>query len=277
MSCIIVIPAYKKDLTKVEEASLRQCLKVLNKYDICFLAPKSLDFSEYKKILDEYEKPFRVEVFEDYNFKSVDNYSKLMLKKEVYKPFLNYDKMLIYQLDAWIFKDELEYWCNQPYDYIGAPWFEGFTTDVTPETPLQNYAGNGGFSLRSVDKMYKLVSKNIDGHISFRVIYERSKRKRLISNIINFPAYVFKWLFQKEWFLSAWKYPQEFEDVMINRIVQYRRLDWFRLAPSEVAIRFGFEYQPEVLYKRNNNELPFGCHAFEKYNPEFYKKFIEAI
>lgn len=274
MSCIIVIPAYKKDLSKVEEASLRQCLKVLNKFDVCFLAPKSLDLSEYKKILNEYKKPFRVEVFEDYNFKSVDNYSKLMLKKEVYKPFLNYDKMLIYQLDAWIFKDELEYWCNQPYDYIGAPWFEGFTTDVTPETPLQKYAGNGGFSLRSVDKMYKLVSKNIDGHIPFRIIYERSKKRKLISNIINFPVYVFKWLFQKEWFLSAWKYPQEFEDVMINRIVQYRKLDWFRLAPSEVAIRFGFEYQPEVLYKRNNNELPFGCHAFEKYNPEFYKNFM---
>lgn len=274
MSCIIVIPAYKKYLTKIEEASLRQCLKILGRYDICFIAPKSLDMQEYKKVLDEYRKIFRVEVFDDYNFKSVDNYSKLMLKKEVYKPFLDYDKMLIYQLDAWIFKDELEYWCNQPYDYIGAPWFEGFTTDVTPETPLQKYSGNGGFSLRSVDKMYKLVSQNIDGHLPFNVIYERSKKRKLISNIINFPVYLSKWIFQKGWFLSAWKNPQEFEDVMINRIVQYRKLEWFILAPSEVAIKFGFEYQPDVLFSRNNNELPFGCHAFEKYNPEFYKKFI---
>ena len=30
--------------------------------------------------------------------------------------------MLIYQLDAYVFKDELLNWANKGYDYIGAPW-----------------------------------------------------------------------------------------------------------------------------------------------------------
>ena len=30
--------------------------------------------------------------------------------------------MLIYQLDAFVFQDDLAYWCQQNYDYIGAPW-----------------------------------------------------------------------------------------------------------------------------------------------------------
>ncbi len=30
--------------------------------------------------------------------------------------------MLIYQLDAYVFKGEWLFWANQEYDYIGAPW-----------------------------------------------------------------------------------------------------------------------------------------------------------
>lgn len=30
--------------------------------------------------------------------------------------------MLVYQLDAYAFKDELFFWASLGYDYIGAPW-----------------------------------------------------------------------------------------------------------------------------------------------------------
>lgn len=30
---------------------------------------------------------------------------------------------MIYQLDAWVFNDELSSWCSLGYDYIGAPFF----------------------------------------------------------------------------------------------------------------------------------------------------------
>jgi len=41
------------------------------------------------------------------------------------------------------------------------------------------------------------------------------------------------------------------------------------------ALGFAFENVPEELYKLNNDQLPFGCHAYEKYSPEFWAKFIE--
>ena len=37
------------------------------------------------------------------------------------------------------------------------------------------------------------------------------------------------------------------------------------------AIKFSFEVMPSYLYKLNNNVLPFGCHAFEKYESDFWK------
>lgn len=254
---------------------MRRCLDVLNKYDVCFIAPKSLDLENYKKILNEYNKKFRAELFDDSNFSSLKNYSRLMLKKDVYEPFLDYEKMLIYQLDAWIFKDELEYWCKEPYDYIGAPWFEGWADNVKVDTPLQKFAGNGGFSLRSVDKMYKLVSSKIKGHLSLKEVYEIYKKNHLISNILTTPIFIIKWIFQKERFLNYFETTDFYEDVAINKIVQRKNLDWFRLAPCEKALKFSFEVQPKVLFEKNNNNLPFGCHAFLKYDWEFFKKYIK--
>lgn len=51
----------------------------------------------------------------------------------------------------------------------------------------------------------------------------------------------------------------------------------FNPAPPEVAMKFSFEVHPEVLYELNDKQLPFGCHAYLKYNPEFWKKFIPCV
>lgn len=51
----------------------------------------------------------------------------------------------------------------------------------------------------------------------------------------------------------------------------------FHVAPLEVALKFAFEREVERCYQLNNQELPFGCHAWERYNPEFWKPLIEAF
>ena len=48
----------------------------------------------------------------------------------------------------------------------------------------------------------------------------------------------------------------------------------FKVADFECAMYFSFETQPRRLYKTTNNKLPFGCHAWQKYDPEFWKEFI---
>jgi hypothetical protein len=57
--------------------------------------------------------------------------------------------------------------------------------------------------------------------------------------------------------------------------VQAKMIDpAFKVAPYVVAARFSFEQKPARLYKLIGNMLPFGCHAWAKYNPQFWKEYI---
>jgi hypothetical protein len=51
----------------------------------------------------------------------------------------------------------------------------------------------------------------------------------------------------------------------------------FKTAPVEKAIKFSFDRYPDVLYKMNNYQLPFGCHAWDKRNPEFWKEHFSEL
>ena len=70
-----------------------------------------------------YEKNFYLVAlaFNDTYFESIYGYNQLMLNVEFYEAFSK-KYILIYQTDAFIFKDDLNYWCEKDYDYIGAPW-----------------------------------------------------------------------------------------------------------------------------------------------------------
>src|SRR5476651_1552466 len=113
----VVIPIYKKKPDSNELMSLKQCLSVLKNYPIIFLGPANLDTTVYQKLCNS--TPFKMITFDEFYFGSIDGYNQLMLSPGFYKSFLDYKFILIYQLDAYVFKDELTYWCNQNYDFIG--------------------------------------------------------------------------------------------------------------------------------------------------------------
>lgn len=269
---IVIIPIYQSRLSENEQSSLLQCFKILGKYHIKFVCPKDLDLKFYENLLDGQKCEFSFERFDDKYFRSVPNYSKLMLTKKFYKRFIDYEFMLIYQLDAWVFNDDLEYWCNQNYDYIGAPWFEGYDT-ANNDSNLLPVAGNGGFSLRKISSILKVLNVNLKTPRSFKDIYDSSSKRKKISKILNIPIYFLKFISQKELFLPVWKTTKLYEDIAYVEFAQ-KACKEFRLAPPEVAPQFSFETQPKRLYEMNNNKLPFGCHAWEKYEPDFWKEFI---
>jgi len=142
---IIVFTVYKDILKKSEQASLIQLRKVLNKYPICCIGPKRLEnvlrtYGEYK-------------VFQDKYFVNISSYSQLMLSAFFYETFKEYEYILIYQLDAFVFDDRLLYFCNLGYDYIGAP------VPYAMWRHSRTMVGNGGLSLRRVSACIE-VTKN---------------------------------------------------------------------------------------------------------------------
>ena len=51
----------------------------------------------------------------------------------------------------------------------------------------------------------------------------------------------------------------------------------FKVAPLEIALKFSFEREVRKCFALNNDELPFGCHAWEKYDLEFFAPFIKSF
>lgn len=138
----IVVPVYKKSLSREEEISLSRVVQVLGGYDFYFIRPQSLA-CRYKT------DGIREVPFPDKWFSDMRAYSELMLQKEFYQAFQEYEYILIYQLDAFVFSDQLSEFCSQGYDYIGAPWIHGIAFYKDPEHIL-HYVGNGGLSLRRI-------------------------------------------------------------------------------------------------------------------------------
>ena len=99
---VVVIPIYKATLTQYEEMSLNQCVKVLANYSLVVIKPTSLDINE---LLSQYSL-LKVENFPDDCFSNLRAYNKLVLSEDFYQRFVDYQYMLIFQLDAYVFRDE---------------------------------------------------------------------------------------------------------------------------------------------------------------------------
>lgn len=169
---VVVVPIYLPALSEMEAVSLKQCLDILSDYSIVIIKPENLDLSN---IQSQFLLP-KVVSFPDRCFRGIEAYNRLMLDVTFYKTFSSYTYMLVYQLDAYVFKDELFFWASLGYDYIGAPWMPHqrqywrfpsrsvwfvqrcFWSIFYPKNLRRMkycwfHVGNGGFSLRKISKM----------------------------------------------------------------------------------------------------------------------------
>lgn len=268
-TCCIVVPLYKENPTIIEMASFKQLLKVLSKYDITIYTYKELDISVYLREADRLNKSLYIEYFEKDYFASIKGYNKLCLTIDFYKRVSSYKYMLIYQLDAWVFRDELEYWCNLDYDYVGAPWFTNFGAYEDGETLWA--VGNGGFSLRrnlffiNFLSYKRPISLNIEIKKGFIAFIKSCLKYIGICNTMNwYIKHRTDWI-NEDFFYTNFIPGMSSCSALIPKI------------PSPVdALNFSFEQSPSYCYKLIGNKLPFGCHAFEKYQYErFWKKYIK--
>lgn len=258
----IIIPIYKRSPEVDEVKSLIQCLKVLGSFPIIFVCPHSLDLSEYQNILLKQGKTAAFESFDDKYFDGIEGYNQLVLSVNFYKRFEKSKFMLIYQLDAWVFRDELEYWCNQGYDYIGAPWFEGWEKVKSDATIMG--VGNGGFSLRRTEQMIKL-SRLLHQYELINEFIMMLKIKSVCQKLG-----IFKTKIDRIDRIVRHGANEDYHLFNISSLFKQ-----FKIAQYPDALRFSFEVNPKSLYKINNDKLPFGCHAWRKHDSDFWKQFIK--
>lgn len=231
----VVIPVYKSTLSGNEGLSLRQAKNVLGTYPIVFICPENLSLDNYLKIIPDAE----VKQFSNDFFQDVAGYSRLLLSPDFYKTFLDFEYILIYQTDAYVFRDELTAWCKKGYDYIGAPWIERPPlVKGKPKVDIQNWfigrVGNGGFSLRKVKSHYN--------------------NTRFFRPILRF---------------------MEKNEDMFWGLFLYWLNPFFKRPKWQEALHFAFEMNPKKSFELTNHQLPFGVHAWEKYDKKFWEEFIK--
>ena len=248
---LIVIPIHKESLSTDERQSLRQCASVLNSHPICIVCPEGLDVKEYCAILSEYKADWSVERFPKKYFDGIKGYNLLMLDKRFYQRFNKYQYLLIYQLDAWVFRDDLDYWCEKGYDYIGAPWIK----EDGNGNPQFAGVGNGGFSLRRVRHFIDVLSHKGPVRDGKQLDLKPSPKNTLYRLLYSLGYQNTIRYYKKD--------PTLYEDIFLSIFLSDTRLR-AKMPPPEEAALFAFERHPSFLYDKTHR-LPFGCHAWRKY------------
>lgn len=270
MNCRVVVPIYRETLTVDEEISLRSIRRHLADHGICFVAPAALDLSA---VIREGES---IERFDDAFFSGIVGYNRLLTSIEFYERFEKYSHILICQLDCLVFRDELDLWCQKGFDYIAAPWFREFLEK--PEGGLWR-VGNGGFSLRKVQSFLRILRKQLPKGS----LYPECGSNPWEPSLPAQDAGRYRWRILLHHLLNPLgkRVPVEEE----ARLYRYHEdLFWsleagkmdnsFRVASAVEALPFAFETAPRWCFQENGSKLPLGCHAWARYDREFWLGFL---
>ena len=249
---VIVIPVHMPEPTAPEKISLSQTLSVLHKHPIVLMAPLLLDVSWYLDYCSN-KSNVTVERFDWYGYEA---YSMLQTKSFFYKRFLNYEYMLTCHLDAFVFRDELDRWCDLGYDYIGSviyntnfvmkdTFFKVITTYTNPD-----YFGNGGFALKKV-----------------RTFYNITQRYKLYIGFYHWQRKIRHRGFYDDLFHSV-HYPKIFPR--------------FTMAPKHLAQQFGADFvvfnEADLPFSNTDcSSVPFGIHGWIKNQQAYWKPCIRSF
>ena len=261
----VVVPMSSRvELTPEEEISIRHLLHFLGKYDKYLVVPKTLQVKF---------PGFGTKRFDDKFFGSAAAHSKLLLSPIFYKAFIDYQFILIYHLDALVFSDQLAQWCEMDFDFIGPPWIKHEEAPYAGNPTYEGKVGNGGFSLRKIESFLKVIYSPvyyIDPSEYWHIFYD-SKPKYM--QYLNLPEKILK---RFKIFNNARRemsnYRKNEESFWANKATHY--YPGFKIAPVEVALRFAFECVPKFCFGKNNSTLPFGCHAWHRYDREFWEPYL---
>ena len=257
----IVTPFHKYDLNDNEKLSLKTIQKHFKnekKFLVTFHDNK-IDFPNFERV--NFNKNF---------FENIQGYNNLCTSTEFYRSFLDFEYMLICQLDVIVLKNNLSEFMSKKISYIGAPTGKKSPFDRSRKKLWgRRYFCNGGFSLRKIsDFISVLESSNVRYPFNYLTIYECLKSgffkyinlylKTLFSKSIYKGEFFAKNLYIKE--DSFWTY---FAPLFYNK---------YSLPTIDQANSFCFDGNPNFFYKMNNYKLPMALHG-----PFDYLKFLDKL
>lgn len=158
----VVIPIFNSQLTETATKSLNKCLETLGQFPILFLAGEDADMG----ILSNSYPSINTYRFENLYFESRTTFQKLLIRDDFYDRFDWSEFLLVHELNSFILKNELRYWCKQGFDFVQpcpdsltSNWQDYFLSKNLDELSIKQLSTNG-ISLRRVVPMRKAIKKN---------------------------------------------------------------------------------------------------------------------
>jgi hypothetical protein len=264
----VVTPVIKLPLSGDDELSLRHLRNHLGSFDRYLIGLQLSDFTLRR--------------FPSRYFTHRLGYNRLLLTEEFYRAFAEYEYILIYQLDCLVFASNLEEWCRRGWDYVGAPWL----TDTDDPAKGFSTVGNGGLSLRRVQRAIEVLTskqllkdpeaRGLDTGPRSRIIYERLEATPLLKRMIV----AGKTFLHRRGYHNNVRWLVR-DTVRTNRHEDHfwaydavRCVNEFRIPTPQEALEFSFELAPRYCFEMNFRRLPFGCHAWYRYDREFWEPFL---
>ena len=247
MTCKVIIPIYRQPNAD-EACAMRHNRQMLAKWPHAIIAPEDLVLEGMERICPDTEI---VRVSDEWlgRRNGIAGYNKMMFSEEFYRMFEGYDYILICHNDAWIFRDELEEWCNKGYDCVAAPWVRRAVYDLPIikqymalrawakhrkgekcRSDLYGRVGNGGLSLRRVESFAAACRKYQE-----QIAHSISQGRHLYNEDVFWASV------PSEFHYPAWR----------------------------EALGFAFDTNPAYCYKLCQKQLPMGCHSWSK--PRMWK------
>ena len=267
---IVAIPLYRESMSENEELSFRHDTSVLGKaHPVAAFAPEGMDVSLYTGIFPQ----LIVERFPAHCFRSVKDYSRLLLSEEFYERFSSYEWLLVCQLDAWAFRDELPDWCRKDYDFICAPIPATWEPDREGRIPV--IVGNGGFSLRRISAFLKVLREGD------APMFSRQRLRGYVSHHLRrghfFRAFVPLLRLagignSRRRCLDILRKQGACEDMAFSAIAETGGL---RVPSAAEAARFALDGEYlDMFWEPGKSEVPVGLHAWHR---EQGRKFLKRL
>lgn len=268
----VVVPlSSDPELSADEEVSLRHVCHFLGGYDRFLIAPRGSGAARDGFTTLEFSHRF---------FGSATAHHRLLMWRGFYRAFQDYQYILIHHLDALTLSNDLDRWCAAGWDYIGAPWLP---CDDTPWVK-EPHVGNGGFTLMKVASALEVLHNrhHLEPHsyVADLVIRNGDLLRPLFRTATRLaepagrPAPLQR-------VLQFW---ERHEALALNGLNNdyfwsfdaVRYLPSFSVAPVAEGLRFAFEAAPRTCFELNHRQMPFGCHAWTKFDRAFWEPHLLA-
>ena len=259
----------RTELTEDERTSLRHLSHHLPNHPKHLLVPRGSSWKLPGFVSHEFPRRY---------FGSAANHGKLLMSRAFYRAFQDTEFIFFYHLDSLVFSNRLDEWCQAGYDWIGPPWIR---CDDSPWV-RRNRVGNGGCSLLRVSKALQvLTARHLSKPSSFWLdAFARHAPRHLVQWI----GVCEKWTqdtgiaarLMREWreVHDPARHNRNNDVFWSDQAILYD--PGFRVAPLEAGLNFAFEVSPRTCFSMNGGTMPFGCHAWTRYDRAFWEPHLLA-